>query len=129
MLSLAVLVHNSIILVAGAGFSSGPATDPLLSSGARRPDSGRDEAACCSVCCRRRVQRELPAPAPAGPALDAAEPTGFKWIPAAGVQASWRRLVRSLFRIRRLQRIWGHFGQWLQQVATKQLREELTERL
>ena len=44
-------------------------------------------------------------------------------LPAAAER--WRRLVRSLFRIRRLQRIFGNLGQFLQLVASKELREEL----
>ena len=51
----------------------------------------------------------------------AAEPNSDVWqlvsepdeetTPAA---QRWMRLVRSLFRTRRLQRIFGHLGQWLQ---------------
>ena len=37
----------------------------------------------------------------------------------------WRRLVRALFRIRRLQRIFGHLGQRLQQIGSKGFREDL----
>ena len=51
------------------------------------------------------------------------------WILLAGALAQWRRIVRKLWRIRRLQRYFGHLGQWLQQVADKGLRERLRRRL
>ena len=101
--SVAVLVQNSIIMVAGAGSHSTPDhLYPSSSSGARRPDSGDD-----------------------GPGEEdrwLVVPTGKRAVPAS---ERWRRLVRSLFRIRRLQRIFGHLGQFLQLVASKELREEL----
>ena len=40
----------------------------------------------------------------------------------------WRRVVRSLYRIRRLQRIFGHLGQWLQ-TFDGDLRKSLQRRL
>ena len=42
--------------------------------------------------------------------------------------AAWRRLVRSLFRIRRLQRIWGNLGQHLQTYPSE-LRKSLQDHL
>ena len=52
----------------------------------------------------------------------AAEPNADVWQlvssepdeEATPAECRWRRLVRSLYRIRRLQRIFGHLGQWLQ---------------
>ena len=41
----------------------------------------------------------------------------------------WRRLVRWLFRIRRLQRIWGLLGNFLKEVAPKKLRNNIRDRL
>ena len=41
--------------------------------------------------------------------------------------AVWRRLVRSLHRIRRLQRIWGLLGQFLQ-TFPKGLRDQLLDK-
>ena len=41
----------------------------------------------------------------------------------------WRWLVRWLFRIRRLQRIWGLLGRFLQDTATKKLRNNIRDRL
>ena len=101
--SVAVLVQNSIIMVAGADSHSTPDhLYPSSSSGARRPDSGDD-----------------------GPGEEdrwLVVPTGKRAVPAS---ERWRRLVRSLFRIRSLQRIWGNLGQWLQQVASKDFRDEI----
>ena len=51
------------------------------------------------------------------------------WISLAGALVRWRRVVRKLWRIRRLQRIWAHLGQWLQQVAGRELRESLRKKL
>ena len=41
--------------------------------------------------------------------------------------AAWRRLVRALYRIRRLQRIWGLLGQFLQ-TFPKGLRDQLLDK-
>ena len=41
----------------------------------------------------------------------------------------WRWLVRWLFRIRRLQRIWGLLGNFLKEVAPKKLRNNIRDRL
>ena len=41
--------------------------------------------------------------------------------------AVWRRLVRSLYRIRRLQRIWGLLGQFLQTFPSE-LRKSLLDK-
>ena len=40
----------------------------------------------------------------------------------------WRRLVRSLYRVRRLQRIWAHLGRWLQEFDSS-LRKQLQNKL
>ena len=60
---------------------------------------------------------------------DAAGEEADHWILLAGAVARWRRVVRKLWRIRRLQRIWAHLGQWLQQVAGRELRQGLRKRL
>ena len=59
-----------------------------------------------------------------GPQLNLAEE-----LAAAGAVriAVWRRLVRSLHRIRRLQRIWGLLGQFLQSFP-KGLRDQLLDK-
>ena len=51
------------------------------------------------------------------------------WLVLDVVSQRWRRLVRSVQRIRRLQRIWGNLGQFLQLVAEKGLRERLRRTL
>ena len=92
-------------MLAGAG-SHSPPTDHnrSSSSGAPRPDSGSGDDG------PDQEDRWL------------VVPTDERAVPAA---ERWRLLVRSLFRIRRLQRIWGHLGQWLQVVASHKLREEI----
>ena len=49
--------------------------------------------------------------------------------PLGGALGRWRRPVRKLFRIRRLQRIWGNLGQFLQRIAAKELRNNIRDRL
>ena len=46
---------------------------------------------------------------------------------AGSVVAAWGRLVRALHRIRRLQRIWGLLGQFLQSFP-KELRDQLLDK-
>ena len=71
----------------------------------------------------------------AGSSTDAVQPEEPRPQPQAqlhphcGALGRWRRLVRTLFRIRRLQRIWGHLGQFLQRIASKELRNNIRDRL
>ena len=137
-----VLVQNHLIMVAGAGSSSGPATDPYTVPGARHPhlvrstDGVSEETDHWSVFGDGEVsaaERRLRA---------FAEEQRRRYIVAEQQRADeaihrraltatvdWRRVVRTLFRIRRLQRIWGHLGQFLQVVASKELREDLRRQL
>ena len=157
-----VLVQNHLIMVAGAGSSSGPATDPYQTPGARRPQStdgepseadhwsvvGESEVSAAERRLRafeaeeRRLhafaaeQRRIVADEQRLRAF-AAEQRRRAFVAeqrrqdeavhrrALTAAVDWQRLVCILFRIRRLQRIWGHLGQFLQQVASKDIREDL----
>ena len=71
----------------------------------------------------------------AGSSTDAVQPEEPQPQPQAQMHphgralGCWRRLVRKLFRIRRLQRIWGNLGQFLQRIAAKELRHNIRDRL
>ena len=99
--SVAVLDQKELNMVAGA---SGASTSPLPIHNTRAPRAHSSNHAV---------------------GVEGAD----HWILLAGALAQWRRIVRKLWRIRRLQRYWGHLGQWLQQVASKELRESLRKQL
>ena len=57
---------------------------------------------------------------------DRGEETPWEFVdePSEESIERWRRLVRSIYRARRLQRIWGHLGNFLQTFPSE-LRESL----
>ena len=57
---------------------------------------------------------------------DNGDPGEQEWL-TVDIVARWRGLVRSVQRIRRLQRIWGHLGQFLQTVCERRLRERVRQ--
>ena len=78
------------------------------------------------------VQPEEPQPQPQAQQVQPEEPQPqpqAQLRPLGRALGRWRWLVRWLFRIRRLQRIWGHLGQFLQRIASKELRNNIRDRL
>ena len=67
----------------------------------------------------QRLRLSMARPSSNGSGIELPEDDQFVTLPTVtellGNDIQWERLVRKMFRIRRLQRIWGNLGQHLQQ--------------